>query len=136
MNWAYPRTPIQTPHMTLQLHFQGFQRGGTAIICIPSDKGLRYCSQSEFYSKIPQTANALVFKKLDHLFVLTLSWQGYKNGLSGRGGASDAPPGNTAKIKLQRHVRYQNRGSWVCPTHLDYSQLATMCISRVYTCSP
>ena len=48
MNWAYPRTPIFTPHITLQLYFQGFQRGvfnaplRTAQICIPSEKGLMH----------------------------------------------------------------------------------------------
>ena len=35
--------------------------------------------------------------------------------------------------KLQRHVSGQNRGSWVCPVHLDYFQLAEMCISHVFT---
>ena len=39
----------------------------------------------------------------------------------------------TLKMKLQSHVRGQNRGSWVCPVHLDYFQLADMCISRVFT---
>ena len=58
---------------------------------------------------------------------LTLSWQGYKNRLYGRGGASDAPPGNKTKIKLQRHVRSQNRGSWGCQTHLNYCQVSYMC---------
>ena len=36
------------------------------------------------------------------------------------------------KMKLQSHVRGQNGGSWVCPVHLDYFQLADMCISRVF----
>ena len=61
------------------------------------------------------------------LEILTLSWQGYKNGLSGRGGASNAPPGNKAKIKLQRHVRSLIRGFWGCQTHLDYCQVSYMC---------
>ena len=32
-------------------------------------------------------------------------------------------------MKLQRHVRGQNRGSWVCLVHLDYFQLAD-----IYSC--
>ena len=43
------------------------------------------------------------------------------------------PPLKTLKMKLQSHVRGRNRGSWVCPVHLDYFQLADMCISRVFT---
>ena len=39
-------------------------------------------------------------------------------------------PLKSLKIKLQSYVRGQNRGSWVCPVHLDYFQLADMCISR------
>ena len=37
-------------------------------------------------------------------------------------------------LKLQRHVRGQNRGSWVCPVHLDldYFQVVDLCISRVF----
>ena len=38
------------------------------------------------------------------------------------GGALNAPPLKTLKMKLQSHVRGQNRGSWVCPVHLDYFQ--------------
>ena len=49
------------------------------------------------------------------------------------GGALNAPPLKSLKMKLQSHVRDQNRGSWVCPVHLDYFQLADMCISRVFT---
>ena len=49
------------------------------------------------------------------------------------GGALNAPPLKSLKMKLQSHVRGQNRGSWVCPVHLDYFQLADMCISRVST---
>ena len=30
-------------------------------------------------------------------------------------------------------MRSQNRGSWVCPIHLDYCQVANTCISRVFT---
>ena len=36
------------------------------------------------------------------------------------------------RMKLQRHVRGQNRGSWVCPDHLDYFQIADMSISYVF----
>ena len=49
------------------------------------------------------------------------------------GGALNAPPLKTLKMKLQSHVRGQNRGSWVCPVHLDYFQMADMCISHVFT---
>ena len=49
------------------------------------------------------------------------------------GGGRKMPPLESARMKLQRHVRGQNRGSWVCPVHLDYFQLADMCISRVFT---
>ena len=48
------------------------------------------------------------------------------------GGALNAPPVKSLKMKIQSHVRGQNRGSWVCPVHLDYFQLADMCISRVF----
>ena len=68
-------------------------------------------------------------------FYLTFSWQGYKNRLYGRGGASDAPPGNKTKIKLQRHVRSQNRGSWGCQTHLNYCQVSYMCGLDKYSCN-
>ena len=44
-----------------------------------------------------------------------------------QGGASDALPGNKAKIKLQRHVRSQIRGFWGCQTHLDYCQVSYKC---------
>ena len=67
---------------------------------------------------------------------LTLSWQAYKNDDFGRQGPFNGPSLKSVKMKLQRCARSQNRGSWVCPTHLDYSQMATMCISRVYTCPP
>ena len=30
-----------------------------------------------------------------------------------------APPWKQAKMKLQKHVRVQIRGSWVCPVHLQ-----------------
>ena len=45
------------------------------------------------------------------------------------------PPLKSSRMKLQRHVRGQNSGSRVCPVHLDYFQLADMCISRVFTFS-
>ena len=51
--------------------------------------------------------------------------------VGGRGG--QCPPLKLSRMKLQRHVRGQNRGSWVCPVHLDYFQLADMCISCVFT---
>ena len=72
------------------------------------------------------------FCMINHL--LTLSWQAYKNDDCGRQGPFNAPSLKSVKIKLQRCARSQNRGSWVCPTILDYSQMATMCISCVYTC--
>ena len=65
---------------------------------------------------------------------LTLSWQGYKNGDFGRGGALNAPPIETVKFKLHWCLRSQNRGFWVWPAQLDYSHIATTCISRVFTC--
>ena len=49
------------------------------------------------------------------------------------GEALNAHPLKTLKMKLQSHVRGQNRGSWVCPVHLDYFQLADMCISHAFT---
>ena len=39
------------------------------------------------------------------------------------------PPLKSSRMKLQRHVRGQNRGSWVCLVHLDYFQLAD-----IYSC--
>ena len=51
----------------------------------------------------------------------------------GGGGAFNAPPLKSSRMKIKRHVRGQNRGSWVCPVHLDYFQLADMCISLVFT---
>ena len=67
-------------------------------------------------------------------YILTLSWQAYKNDDFGRQGPFNGPSLKSVKMKLQRCARSQNRGSWVCPTILDYSQMATMCISCVYTC--
>ena len=55
---------------------------------------------------------------------------GYKLRQFWWGGALNAPPLKSLKMKLQSHVRGQNRGSWVCPVHLDYFQVADMCISR------
>ena len=52
---------------------------------------------------------------------------------AGGGAIKRPPPLESARMKLQRHVRSQNRGSWVCPVHLDYFQLADMCISHVFT---
>ena len=60
-------------------------------------------------------------------------WLRVINHLSDGGGALNAPPLKTLKIKLQSHVRGQNRGSLVRPVHLDYFQLADMCISGVFT---
>ena len=37
-------------------------------------------------------------------------------------------------LKLQKHVRGQNRGSLGCQTHLYYFQMSTTCISYVSTC--
>ena len=48
-------------------------------------------------------------------------------------GVGGAFPLKSSRMKLQRHVRGQNRGSWVCPVYLDYFQVADMCISRVST---
>ena len=45
------------------------------------------------------------------LSALTLSWQGYKNDDFGRGGGIQWPPLKSVQMKLQRHVRGQNRGS-------------------------
>ena len=42
----------------------------------------------------------------------------------------------SSKMKLQRHVRSQNSGSWGCQTQLDHSHMSTTCILRVYTCPP
>ena len=39
----------------------------------------------------------------------------------------------SARMELKRHVMGQNRCSWGCPVHLDYCQVADMCISRVFT---
>ena len=61
---------------------------------------------------------------------LTLWEQGYKYGHQGRGGGVKCPTLESARMK---HVRSQNRGSRVCPVHLDYFQLPDMCISRVFT---
>ena len=36
-------------------------------------------------------------------------------------------------MKLQKHVRGQNRSSWVCPVHLNYFQVADISISCVFT---
>ena len=69
-----------------------------------------------------------------HLRNLTLCLQGLKNGKFCRGWAMMAPPLKSSRMKLQRHVRGQTRGSWVCLTQLDHCQMATTCISRVYTC--
>ena len=38
------------------------------------------------------------------------------------GGALNTPPLKTLKMKLQSDLRGQNRGSWVCPVHVDYFQ--------------
>ena len=59
---------------------------------------------------------------------------GIWNGARYPGGGHYDPPLESARMKLQRHVRGQIRGSWVCPVHLDYFQFADMCISRAYTC--
>ena len=64
---------------------------------------------------------------------LTLLYTGYKMLGFTRGGAIMPPPWKQAKKKLQRHVRGQIGGSWVCPVHLDYFQMADMCISSVFT---
>ena len=37
-------------------------------------------------------------------------------------------------VVTQRQVRGQSWGSWVCPIHLDYYQVAGTCISRVSMC--
>ena len=41
---------------------------------------------------------------------------------------------NSSFLKLQRHVRGQNRGSSGCLLHLDYCYVSTTCISHVSTC--
>ena len=50
-----------------------------------------------------------------------------------KGRVFNAPSLKSNRMKLQRYVRGQNSGTWVCPVHLDYFQLADMCISRVFT---
>ena len=59
---------------------------------------------------------------------LTLSWQAYKNDDFGRQGPFNGPSLKPVKMKLQRCVRSQIRGSWVCPAQPDYSQMATTCL--------
>ena len=59
--------------------------------------------------------------------------------LTGAGGvleywALNAPPIETVKLKLHWCLRSQNRGFWVWPAQLDYSHIATTCISRDFTC--
>ena len=46
-------------------------------------------------------------------------------------GATAPPPRhqNEAIEACEGH----NRGSWICPVHLDYFQLADICISLVFT---
>ena len=63
---------------------------------------------------------------------LTLFWQAYKNDDFGRQGQLNDLFLNSVKMKPQRCERSKNRGSWVCPAQLDYSKMATTCISRVY----
>ena len=53
--------------------------------------------------------------------------------LAGGGGEFNGPPLKSVQMKLQRHVRGQNRGSGGFPVHLDYFQVANMCISHVFT---
>ena len=48
------------------------------------------------------------------------------------GGPFNGPPLKSVQIKLQRHVRGQNRGSEGFLVHLDYFQVANMCISHVF----
>ena len=58
---------------------------------------------------------------------------GIWNGARYPRGVIMTPPLESVRMKLQRRVRGQIRGSWVCPVHLDYFQFADMCISRVFT---
>ena len=51
----------------------------------------------------------------------------------GGGVITTPPPLESVRMKLQRRVRGQIMGSWVCPVHLDYFQMADMCISRVFS---
>ena len=68
------------------------------------------------------------------LFILTLHYPGFELLLDIQGGGSLRPPPlESVRMKLQRRVRGQIMGSWVCPVHLDYFQMADMCISRVFT---
>ena len=64
----------------------------------------------------------------NNILVLTVNYLGCEMVL----GHYAPPPLKSARMKLQRYVRGQIRGSWVCPVHLDYFQLADMCISRVF----
>ena len=65
---------------------------------------------------------------------LTLRYTGKKMLLVTRGVVIMATPSYHAKMKLQMHVRGQNRGFLGCPIHLAYCQMSSMCISRVFTC--
>ena len=67
-----------------------------------------------------RTCNHKSGKNSKYKVSLTLYLMGYKLWQFWWGGALNAPPLKTLKMKLQSHVRGQNRGSWVCPVHLDY----------------
>ena len=67
----------------------------------------------------------------NNILVLTVNYLGCEMVLGHY--APPPPPLKSARMKLQRHLRGQIRGSWVCPVHLDYCQLADKCISHVFT---
>ena len=62
-----------------------------------------------------------VFKYFLHLKTLKTCFPTYtSNVIQNLRFIMPPPLGNKQKMKLQRHVRGQIRGSWVCPVHLDY----------------
>ena len=61
-----------------------------------------------------------------NIFTLNPTLSGIWNGARYPGGVIMTPPLESVRMKLQRRVRGQIRGSWVCPVHLDYFQFADM----------
>ena len=45
-------------------------------------------------------------------------------------GGIECPPSKILESEATESCEGQNGGSWVCPVHLHYFQLADMCISR------
>ena len=84
----------------------------------------------EMYNRVSQKNRAVAFLLISPLNPVSVGIEKWKVLW---GGAIMAPPLKSSRMMLQRHVRGQHRGSWVCPVHPDYFQLADMCISRVFT---